>query len=110
MQLTRAHKKNSLTDCNFKQFVTLFFCERRFHMFNLFSKRILWIIPILAASLFTTACGELLSVTPLATDSNTVFDPNLVGTWGDSEGSNSVLVCVRKGDKNNYDILWIDTK
>src|SRR5260370_34085182 len=79
-------------------------------MFTLFSKRTLWLISILAASLFTTACGDLLSVAPLATDSNTTFDPALIGTWSDLDGSNSVLVSVREGDKHNYDILWIDTK
>ncbi|HTC95588.1 MAG TPA: hypothetical protein VK699_19250 [Terriglobales bacterium] len=79
-------------------------------MFTLFSKRTLWLIPILAASLFTTACGDLLSVAPLATDSNTTFDPALIGTWSDLDGSNSVLISVREGDKHNYDILWIDTK
>jgi hypothetical protein len=79
-------------------------------MFTLFSKRTLWLMPILAASLFTTACGDLLSVAPLATDSNTTFDPALIGTWSDLDGSNSVLISVREGDKHNYDILWIDTK
>jgi len=63
-----------------------------------------------AVALFTTACGELLSVEPLATDNNTTFDPALVGVWADVDGSNSVLIYVGEGEKHAHDILWVDTK
>lgn len=65
---------------------------------------------VLTAALFTTACAGLLSVEPLATDNNAIFDPALLGVWGDLDGSNSVLVYVREGEKRSYDILWVDTK
>lgn len=65
---------------------------------------------VLAAALFTTACGDLLSVEPLATDNNATFDPALLGIWADLDGSNSVLVYVRESEKHSYDILWVDTK
>src|SRR5262245_5641354 len=65
---------------------------------------------VLAVALFATACGDLLSVEPLATDNNATFDPALLGIWGDLDGSNSVLVYVREGEKHSYDILWVDTK
>jgi hypothetical protein len=65
---------------------------------------------VLAVALFTTACADLLSVEPLATDNKTTFDPALLGVWTDVDGSNSVLIYVGEGEKHSYDILWIDTK
>lgn len=65
---------------------------------------------VLALALFTTACGDLLSVEPLATENNTSFDPALLGVWADVDGSNSVLIYVGEGEKHSYDILWVDTK
>jgi hypothetical protein len=72
-------------------------------------KRTLWLIPILAATLWTTACSDMLSVEPLASDSNTVFDPALLGVWTTVDSKNNdAVVSVRQGDEQSYEITWSD--
>ena len=73
-------------------------------------KRTLWLIPILVAALLTTACSDLLSVEPLASDRNTVFDPALLGNWRILDKNDDIIVSVREGNNHGYDILWVDVK
>jgi hypothetical protein len=63
---------------------------------------------VLIMATFLAGCGDLISVEPLATDSNSTFDPTLLGTWSDLDVSSSVIVYVREGEKRSYDILWLD--
>ncbi len=72
--------------------------------------RILCLTLVLAAALGVTGCATVVSVEPLATESNTVFDPALLGAWSDADGSESMLVYVDKGEQASYDILCIDIK
>src|SRR5262249_36215312 len=82
---------------------------RRISMKSL--KRILWLIPLLAALLLTTACSDLLSVGPLATDSNTVFDPHLLGVWTNvKDDDDNAIVSIREGKDHTYEINWIAAK
>jgi hypothetical protein len=87
--------------------MTLFSCERGISMKLL--KRTLWLIPVLAATLITAACSNLLSVEPLADAGNTVFDPALLGVWVTVDDRGNGSICsVRQGDDHRYDIVWDD--
>ena len=68
------------------------------------------LVLVLMVVLLMTGCGALTSVEPLATDSNSIFDPALLGVWSDLDGSSSVIVYVREGEKHSYDIVWLDTQ
>lgn len=62
---------------------------------------------VAALALLATGCGELLSVHPLATKDNSVFDPALVGVWSDGD---DLLLRVSEDKPAAYDILWMNTK
>lgn len=49
--------------------------------------RIRKLIPIVLAALFLSACGPVLTVNPLFEESDRVFEPALLGTWGDAGSS-----------------------
>jgi hypothetical protein len=89
--------------------MALFSCEGRMNM--RFLKRTLWLIPIMAAALITTSCDGLLSVEPLATDSNTVFDPDLLGVWATVQDDDyNAIVSIREGNDHSYEIHWLAVK
>jgi hypothetical protein len=76
-----------------------------------FLKRTLWLIPILAAALMTSACGSVLSVEPLATDSNTIFDQDLLGVWTSvQDDDDNAIVSIREGNDHSYEIHCFTVK
>ena len=77
-----------------------------------FFKRMVSLTLLLAAALMTTACGRvLLSVEPLATDSNSVFDQDLLGVWTSvQDDDDPAIVSVREGKDHTYEIRWFAAK
>ena len=69
----------------------------------------LWLAPLLAGTLWTTGCGDMMSLEPLATKDNTVFDAALLGTWTDNEGTLCVVRQLDKVDNKAYDIAWVNS-
>ncbi len=61
--------------------------------------------PAIALALLTSGCASLKSVQPLASETNTTFDRNLIGVWTDADGED--IIIVREGQSMTYDILWI---
>jgi hypothetical protein len=51
-----------------------------------------------------SSCG-FASVSPFVTGADVAYDPKLVGTWGDKDGKESVVI-VREGD--GYDIAYTE--
>ena len=66
--------------------------------------RLFWIAPPLAMALLM-GCGDLPSLQGIANQTNTVFDPALLGAWN---GGDAVAI-VRKGENNKYAISWLAT-
>lgn len=66
-----------------------------------------WVAALGVSAILLTGCGELLSIEPLATKSNTVFDPALLGVWTDGE---DLILRVTEYKPAAYDILWTNTK
>jgi hypothetical protein len=60
---------------------------------------------LLAGTLLLTGCGDLMSLEPLATKENTIFDAALLGTWTDSKDT----LCVVRAANPAYNIVWIGT-
>jgi hypothetical protein len=69
--------------------------------------RLLQLVLVGALALSTTGCGDLLSIEPLATKDNTIFDPALAGVWTDGD---EVILTVKEDKPAAYDILWIAAK
>jgi hypothetical protein len=61
----------------------------------------LWIVSFAASTLLATGCGKLISVQPLATDENIVFDPGLTGVWRDDD---ETVYTVRDDGSKSYEI------
>jgi hypothetical protein len=61
----------------------------------------------LAAALILTGCDSpaLLSLDPLVTDQDAVFDATLLGTWGTSEGKD--LCIFRRSGEKGYAITYV---
>jgi hypothetical protein len=59
--------------------------------------------------LLLTACGDLLSVYPLATAETAVFDAGLIGEWSCAGKDCKGTALIRAGSAGNkdYDIVWI---
>jgi hypothetical protein len=51
------------------------------------------------------ACGPVLSIHPLYTDKDVVFDPALLGTWGDPTNDHEAPLIFERGDANSYKII-----
>jgi hypothetical protein len=66
--------------------------------------KVLWLTLLLAGTLLLTGCGDLLSLEPLATKENTVFDSALPGTWTDNQDT----LCVVRAANPVYHIVWIN--
>jgi hypothetical protein len=62
---------------------------------------------VAAMAMFATGCGELLSIHPLATKDNSIFDSALIGVWSDGD---DLLLRVTEDKPAAYDILWMSTK
>jgi hypothetical protein len=60
---------------------------------------------LLAGTLLLTGCGDLMSLEPLATKDNTIFDAALLGTWTDNQDT----LCVVRAANPAYKIIWIGT-
>lgn len=57
--------------------------------------------------LLLPACGDLLSVHPLATPATTVFDASLLGEWQCAGKDCKGMVVLREGANRGYDIVWV---
>jgi hypothetical protein len=60
--------------------------------------------PLMAVLLLCllAACGPVLSIHPLYTDKDAVFDPALVGTWVDPHDSSSAPIIFERSSNNSY--------
>jgi hypothetical protein len=61
----------------------------------------------LAGALILTGCDSpaLLSLDPVVTDQDAVFDPTLLGTWGTDQGKD--LCIFRRNGDSGYAITWV---
>ncbi len=66
-----------------------------------------WVAAIGVFAILLTGCGDLLSIQPLATKDNAVFDSALIGVWSDGD---DLLLRVSEDKPAAYDILWMNTK
>lgn len=57
--------------------------------------------------LLLPACGDLLSVHPLATPATTVFDAGLLGEWQCAAKDCKGMALVREGANRVYDVVWV---
>jgi hypothetical protein len=67
--------------------------------------KVLSLTLLVAGTLLLTGCGDLMSLEPLATKENTVFDSALPGTWTDNQDT----LCVVRAANPAYNIVWINT-
>jgi len=60
--------------------------------------------PVMAILLLCllAACGPVLSIHPLYTDKDVVFDPALVGTWIDPQDTSSAPIIFERGSNDSY--------
>ena len=65
--------------------------------------KVLWLTVLVAGMFLLTGCGDLLSLEPLATKENAVFDSALPGTWTDNQDT----LCVVRAANPVYRIVWI---
>jgi hypothetical protein len=66
--------------------------------------KVLWLTVLVAGMFLLTGCGDLLSLEPLATKENAVFDSALPGTWTDNQDT----LCVVRAANPVYRIVWIN--
>jgi len=71
--------------------------------------RALLFILAMAVMLPLSACGDLLSIHPLATAETAVFDAGLTGDWSCADKDSTGVALIRAGSaqKKDYDIVWL---
>jgi hypothetical protein len=65
--------------------------------------RYLKLLPLIAASVLLSGCGDLLSIEPLATATNSVLEPALQGNWAMEDS----MLIVKSGENQSYDLRFI---
>src|SRR6185295_20095583 len=61
----------------------------------------------LACLLSMVLCGCVVSVQPVVSAAASTFDTRLLGTWGEADGKDRVVIT--RGDSNAYDIEYTDS-
>ncbi len=65
------------------------------------------ILAVLGILLILTACEPTLSIHPIYTDKDLVFDPALVGSWvGEGDGDKTTLTFQKSGE-NTYELFFM---
>ena len=67
-------------------------------------------LTMMAAAAVLTGCdsSSLLSVDPLVSEQNAVFDPGLLGTWTGVGHDDSAVCIIRRGGDSGYKIAYVN--